>query len=301
MTILVTGATGFIGSHLVKKLTEGKEEVVALGHSLKLTDWLWNALEDARVQYGDIRNLSFVKEIMARYEVDTVYHLAAESIVKRAHRDPVSTFSINIMGTVNVLEACRQLHIPKLIIQSTDKIYGDVEQATVYHPYVPTEPYGTSKICADAIARTYIDTYDENSAIVRVCNVYGYDLHDRIIPNTIRACLNDGSPFIFNEKGGHRQYIYIDDYVAALQWLTDAVWIKGPLNITTKPRLGQETVVKKILEFFPQIKPTYIDRSTLREIPDQSIISSLTGWQPKFSFEQGIEATIAAFRHYRGW
>ena len=302
MTVFVTGAMGFIGSHLVRRLLDEGEEVVALIHDYRVSDWLRFALDGAIRVVGDICDYHFLVRVLNNYCPDEVYHLAAISIVKTAHRDPIGTFSTNVMGTVKLLEACRQTEVPKILIQSSDKVYGDLEFATGLDPLCSSEPYGTSKVAGDLIAQTFADTYDMHIAIVRPCNIYGFDWNDRIIPNTIRSCLVEQDPVIYNNGGDKRQYLYVQDLCNALLTImkTDielSIYNIGPDADTI---LGQEEVVLKILEHFPDRKPQYVDRSEIREIRSQSMTPSLRGWKSKYSFDQGIEATIAAFRKY-GW
>lgn len=300
MTALVTGASGFIGSHLVKQLLDGGEEVIALLHHTRWSKWLKEALSGAIIVYGDIREYHMLMNILNQYTPDEVYHLAALSIVKTAHRDPINTFDINVMGTVKLLEACRQTEVPKILIQSSDKVYGDLEFATGSDPLCSSEPYGTSKTAADMIAQTFADTYDMEIAIVRPCNIYGFDWNDRIIPNTIRSCLLGQDPVIYNNGGDKRQYLYVEDLCNALLTIMEKDRGLRIHNIGPEADgiLGQEEVVLKILEHFPDRKPQYVDRSEIREIRSQSLILSLRGWNPKYSFEEGIRETIERFQVY---
>ena len=163
MTVLVTGATGFIGSHLVKYLRDRDEKVISLIHDEPLWSiWLTEALYNTVLVRGDIRDFNFLMRVLNRYEVSDVYHLSAQSIVKIAHKDPVNTFDINVMGTVKLLEACRQIGVKKVLVQSSDKVYGDQMDATLEHKLIPTEPYGTSKVCTDVIAQTFTKNYGMN-------------------------------------------------------------------------------------------------------------------------------------------
>jgi len=305
MMILVTGASGFIGSHLCKKLTEKGEKVIAQIHNWVPSKWLSEALRNCIKVRGDIRDFAFLRRIIARYEISRVYHLAAVSIVKTAFRDPINVFDVNVMGTVKLLEACRQIGVKKVIVQSTDKVYGEQENAVVWKtPLIPTEPYGTSKICADVIAQSYTKTYGMNIIITRPCNTYGFDLSNRIVPNTIRACLRGQSPIIYKNDKSKRQYIYVEDLTSALIYLMEhePSWITSQLNavnIATEDILDQEQVVLKILEFFPELEPRYVEKPRLKEIKSQSMIPSDFGWKPKYSFGEGIELTIGKFKRYK--
>jgi len=297
MTVLITGSTGFIGSHLVKEYVELGEKVVAVIHDTPVwTKWLTEALDGAILVQGDIRDGAFLRRVMNQYDVDMVVNLAAQSIVKKAWRDPVNTFDINVMGTVQVLEACRLLEVEKVLIQSTDKVYGNQRSAIPESHLIPTEPYGTSKICSDVIAQCYMNTYDMDILIPRCCNVYGLDSNNRIIPNTIRACLQKQSPIIYREDKSLRQYIYIRDVVDTFIYLLETRKT-GVVNIATPECLSQEEVVLKILEFFPDLEPRYIEKPRIKEIKNQSMVPDYPeNYTP---FDDGIQYTIHAFKKYR--
>lgn len=311
MSILVTGSSGFIGSHLVKSLVENGENVICLIHDDPTwRSWLLEALRDTVLVWGDIRNHSLLKRVINQYSVDRVFHLAAQSIVKKAYRDPVNVFDVNVVGTVKLLEACRQLDVKKIVVQSTDKIYGNQTLATVASPYRVTEIYGASKICVDVAAQSFIENYDMNIVISRMCNIYGLDYSDRIVPNTIRSCLDGKSPIIFRNDPSKRQYMHVYDAVQALIFLMDEAE-SGAHNVCGDleqfPIMSQEEVVLSILQFFPAIKPEYVDKPGIKEIESQSMVPSINStphwwlnWAPKYLFEEGIKLTIDAYRKY-GW
>jgi len=298
----VTGASGFIGSHLVKTLTDTGEEVIALVRDTVPLKWLDEALKDCVKVRGDILDYKILARAINQYEVDYVFHLAATASVKTAYRNPINTFETNVMGTVNVLEACRQIGVEKVLVLITDKIFGERMGAFETCPIEPSEPYATSKGAADLAAECYRKTYDMNIIRVRSCNVYGLDYSNRIVPNTIRACLRGESPVIFRgESETVRQYIHVQDLVEAMLNLMGRPDYKyGAFNVCTDDLLNQEDVVLKILEFFPNLKPTYVERNGPLEIKRQSMKLSSFGWKPKIPFEKGIEETISMFRKY-GW
>jgi len=299
MTALVTGATGFIGSHLVNELKK-KEKVIILVRDVMPSKWLEEALDGCVKVRGDINDYFCLLRVMNRYQVDKVFHLAALSIVKTAYRDPINCFQTNVMGTVNVLEAARQLNVERVLVQSTDKVYGNTEDATLCSELQPTEPYGTSKVCADYITRTYAQVYGMRAIVSRMCNVYGLDYSNRVVPNTIRSCLRGEPPIIYKDDSSKRQYIYIDDAVRALRFLMDMYPTFLEANIATNDILTQEDVVLRILQFFPTLKPKYVDKPEIRQVRSQSmrVVTWPPHWEPEVEFHEGVLLTIEAFRRY---
>jgi CDP-glucose 4,6-dehydratase len=301
MRILVTGSTGFIGSHLCSELKK-EHQVVALVRDVLPSKWLEEALDGCVKVRGDVTDFHLLRRALNQYEIEQVYHLAAQSIVKTAHRDPIGTFKTNVMGTVTLLEACRQIGVSKVLIQSTDKVYGNQMEATVNSRLIPTEIYGTSKICADLVAQAFIKVYGMRVVVSRMCNVYGLDYSNRIIPNTVRACLQGQPPIVYKNDESKRQYIFIDDAVRALRFLMESEGTEGVYIIATRDIKTQEEVVREVLKHFPSLEPKYVERPELKEIYSQSMMvtSWPPHWEPKVSFEDGIKLTIERFNRYRG-
>ncbi len=297
--LLVTGGTGFIGSHFCNSADGG----IALVHNDNPQPLLPFSLDKFVKVRGDIRDVGLLQEIMAKYKVDQVLHLAAHSIVKTASLMPKQVFEMNAIGTLNVLEAARLAKVDHVVIQTSDKVYGEGVERTIDSPLQPSDPYGTSKVCADYIAQGYIKAYGMKIAITRPCNIYGYDLADRIIPNTIRDCLRGRNPRIFVGDESTRQYLYIDDLVQSLRLILDMRKV-GPFNIATPPaeRYSQSDVVNEVLKHFPQRQPSYIEKPNLPEITHQSIVCNLKERQYWTPFAEGIKMTIESFRnHVREW
>jgi len=304
LKLLVTGGSGFIGSHLVKKLTSNGYEVVVLVRDILPSpwgNWLNEALKSAVHVRGDVLDFNVLRRAVSDYECEAIFHLAAQAVVRKAQADPSTTVQTNVLGTLNVLEVARQLDVPFTYIMSTDKIYYEGINKKEEDALQAGEIYGTSKAMADLLAQSYAKTYGLKIAIGRGCNCYGYDPSPRIIPNTIRSCLKGESPIIYRGEETLRQYIYVNDLVTAIIHLAENRLV-GIYNIATDDILTQEQVVLKILENFPTIKPKYVEREKpVKEIQRQSMDWSKiknTGWKPKYSFEAGIKETIQKFQKY---
>lgn len=301
MNVLVTGATGFIGSHLCNRLNKQQNRVVVLVRDIlpsPWSNWLSNALEGCTFVKGDILNPKLLRRIIAEYHIENVFHLAAQSLVSTALKDPTTTFEVNVMATVHLLEACRQLDMEKIYVMSTDKIYGNRMGSKENDPLISTGIYETSKSCQDLVAQAFLKTYGLHTVIGRSCNAYGYDLSPRIVPNTIRACMRGESPIIYEGEKTVRQYIYVEDLCEVIIHLMKHSPYRGAYNIATNDILTQEQVVKTICRFFP-VSPRYIKREKpIHEIQSQSMICSNFEWKPRYSFEEGIKETIKPFERF---
>lgn len=297
-TVLVTGASGFIGSNFVVKVKETNKMIVLVRDSLP-SPWLKDALDGCTLIRGDILDYELLRRVLAEYSVNWIAHFAAQPIVSTALRDPKTTFTVNILGTINILEASRQIGINKILVLSTDKVYGNRMEATEKDPLVSTGIYETSKSCQDLIAQAYLNTYNLHIVIARSCNVYGYDWASRIIPNTIRSCMKGERPIMYEGEETKRQYIYVEDLCEALIHLLRHDCYKGIYNVATDDILTQEEVVKIICKYF-STSPRLVKRKRpILEIESQSMKIHDFGWKPKHPFEQGIQETIRKFERYR--
>src|ERR1700691_5434449 len=227
-SVFVTGATGLLGSWLIKQLIDVGANVVCL-----VRDWVPQSelvrsrrIEQVTTVRGDIVDPNLVERILGGYEVEVVFHLAAQTIVGIANRNPVSTFSTNIEGTWNLLEACRRSpKVASIVVASSDKAYGDQEHLP-YNEETPLQgrhPYDVSKSCADLIARSYAITYGLPVAITRCGNFYGGgDLNwTRIVPGSIRSILRGERPVIRSDGQFVRDYFYVEDGAAAYLMLAE--------------------------------------------------------------------------------
>ena len=229
-------------------------------HAESIRDWpdVPRPAATVTVVEGDVRDRSGMAEILASERVDTVVHLAAQTLVGPALVDPVDTFRHNIEGTWQLLEACRsQGTVRRIVVASSDKAYGDAG-GEAYHeemPLRPRAPYDTSKAAADLLAQTYAHTYEMPIAVSRCANLYGPGDRNwsRVVPGTIRAVLEDEVPVICSDGSPIRDYLFVGDASSGLIALAEAVGtrveLRGmPMNFSAENHLSVREVVGLILE-----------------------------------------------------
>jgi len=304
MNILITGINGFIGSHLAVYLKEDNH-VIGLVREFnhKTKD---NYLKGCTLIQGDIMNLELLKRIINDYEVETVFHLAAQSIVKLANTNPKDAYLSNVIGTVNVLEAVRQINLKiKVVCASSDKAYGVHDDL----PYLETmdvragDPYSTSKACGDLVAQSYAKTYGLNVNIVRSANVYGYDLNSsRIIPSTITRILKGQKPVIYSGvKDFKREFIYVGDVCSAYVHIAGFGEPGEAYNIGDNEFYSIEEIVDyicKIMHWKGGIE--FIERP-FKEIPFQYLSAEKlkklkSAWFKRYNIDLGLQITINEYR-----
>lgn len=306
--VVVTGCTGILGSWLTKALLDKGANVIGL-----IRDWvpksnliLLGCSDKIITVRGEVENYFLLERIINEYEVETVFHLAAQTIVGIANSNPLSTFETNIKGTWNVLEACRKSSsCAKVVVASSDKAYGCHEAL----PYTEktflrgSHPYDVSKSCADLLALTYHNTYKLPVCITRCGNFYGGgDLNfNRIVPGTIRSAINGQRPIIRSDGQFVRDYIYVLDAVNAYLCLAEAMDKKDicgeAFNFSNEVQLTVSDVVKKILKILNRedLKPVVLNKAC-GEIRHQYLSAQkareLLGWKPKYSVEEGLAETV---------
>jgi CDP-glucose 4,6-dehydratase len=306
--VLVTGGTGLVGCWLVRRLVDAGADVVCL-----VRDWVPQSelirngtIESVKVVRGDVRDRDTVERALGEYEVDTLIHLAAQTIVGIANRNPVSTFESNIQGTWNVLEACRRSPAVKsIVVASSDKAYGD-QQSLPYSEETPLEgrhPYDVSKSCADLIAQAYGKTYQLPVAVTRCGNFYGGgDLNwNRIVPGTIRSVLRGERPVIRSDGEFLRDYFYVEDGAAAYMLLAERLRCNPDLrgasfNFSNELQVSVSGLVRKILEKMDSDLEPDIRNEALNEIRHQWLSAERArrqlGWRPLFTLDEGLEHTV---------
>ncbi|HEX9402563.1 MAG TPA: NAD-dependent epimerase/dehydratase family protein [Anaeromyxobacter sp.] len=308
----VTGATGLVGAWLVKRLLEQGAEVTCL-----VRDWVPRSelagsglLERVNVVRGDVRDQSLLERAIGEYEADTVVHLAAQTIVGIANRNPVSTFETNVAGTWALLEACRRSpKVKQIVLASSDKAYGDHEKLPYGEdaPLQGTHPYDVSKSCADLIGQSYARSFQLPVVITRCGNFYGGgDLNwNRIIPGTIRSVLRNQRPVIRSDGTYVRDYFYVEDGAAAYMLLAEKLAANPALrgeafNFSNELQVTVRELVDRILRAMGSSLVPEVLNEAQREIRHQYLSAEkarrMLGWKPLFTLEQGLERTLAWYR-----
>jgi len=297
--ILVTGANGFTGSHLVDRLKR-KHNIVSLIHTSIKGDWQANALKESIKWAGDIRDPLGLQELIAHQEIDEIYHTAALAKVKTAYLEPYSVFDVNVMGTVALLEAARQLDVDRILLMQTDKVYGEGLNLNEDAGYETSEPYATSKCCQGFIAATYAETYGMNIVLPHCCNIFGYDPYsNRIVPNVIKDCLQGKSPAIYSNDNSIREYIFIEDLLDGFEVLMKDKSMMGAYNFSTGWVYNQKDIVLKILNNFPDLEPQIIEADLPMQIEEESLSSCRWDWKPQFDIDSALAVTIERFESFR--
>lgn len=315
-TTLVTGGTGLVGSWLVRTLVEAGAEVVCL-----VRDWVPQSelvrsgtLERTTVVRGDVCDQVLLERVLAEHEVTTVIHLAAQTIVTIANRNPVSTFESNIRGTWALLEACRRSpRVQQVVIASSDKAYGDQLQL----PYTEdtalsaVHPYDVSKACADMITHSYAHTFGVPAVITRCGNFYGGgDLNwNRIVPGTIRSILRGERPIIRSDGEYVRDYFYVEDGVAAYMLLAEQLAARPELkgqafNFSNELQITVTDLVRRILAIMGSDLTPDIRNEASNEIRHQWLSAArardVLGWSPMFDLDEGLRRTVRWYVDFLG-
>ncbi len=310
----ITGGTGLVGSWLVKQLVASGADVVCL-----VRDWVPQSelvrtglIEKVKVVRGDIRDREILERTLGEYEIDTVIHLAAQTIVTIANRNPVSTFETNIAGTWNLLEAARRSpKVKQIVMASSDKAYGD-QEILPYDESTPLQgqhPYDVSKSAADLIAYTYAKSFDLPVSITRCGNFYGGgDLNwNRIIPGTIRSILRGQRPIIRSDGEYIRDYFYVEDGAAAYMLLAEQLAahreLKGEaFNFSNEIQVSVREIVERILKLMNSDLKPEIQNGTSNEIRHQYLSAEkarrMLNWKPTFNLDEALALTINWYRDF---
>ena len=298
----------------MKRLVDRQADVVCL-----IRDWIPQSelivkgfVDKVKTVRGDVCDQSMLERTIGEYEVDTVFHLAAQTIVGTANRNPVSTLEVNIQGTWSLLEACRRSPLVKQIVTaSSDKAYG-AQEVLPYDESTPLQgqhPYDVSKSCADLIAQMYAHTFRAPVSVTRCGNFYGGgDLNwNRVVPGTIRSILNEERPIIRSDGLFVRDYLYVEDGAAAYTDLAEHM-ASSPdchgqaYNFSHELRMTVLDMVNRILDLMGSKLEPDIRNEASNEIREQFLTATKArdelGWGPRFEMDEGLRRTIDWYRAF---
>jgi CDP-glucose 4,6-dehydratase len=305
--VLITGINGFIGRALATECYSQIEgsTVVGLGFDQHLDI---DTVPCHHYVSGDMRDYKFIRRIIGDYEINTIYHLAAQSIVRICANDPVSAYEINVMGTVNLMEAVREVGkntVSSIVVSTSDKAVGHAPSPyTEETPLNPLYTYECTKTCQDIVARNFFHNYGLPVVVARCGNVYGPGDPNmsRIIPRAMSNLLRGHQPVLYSGVTNYvREFIYIDDVVRAFMLLSekgkrgDAYCVGGttPIKILDLMNLiieisgkQEEVIIEEKNDLFKEIEVQYLNASKLNAL----------GWTPRISLEEGLTRTF----HYYG-
>jgi CDP-glucose 4,6-dehydratase len=311
---LVTGGTGLVGSWLVSRLIEDGADVVCL-----IRDWVpqsaligGDAIRQVKSVRGDVRDQKLLERVLGEYEIDTVLHLAAQTIVPIANRNPVSTFETNVAGTWALLEACRRSPMVKqIVVASSDKSYGEQDQLPYVEdmPLAGRHPYDVSKSAGDLIAQSYFATYGLPVTVTRCGNFFGGgDLNwSRIVPGTIRSVLRGQRPVIRSDGQFVRDYFYVEDGAAAYALMAERLAGDRSLageafNFSNEKPMSVVEIVDLILRVMESDLTPDIRNEATNEIRCQYLSAAKArarlGWTPLFELEAGLKRTVGWYRDH---
>lgn len=313
--VFVTGATGLLGSWLTAKLVEVGADVVVL-----IRDWVPeselfqnNAAAKTTIIRGDLTDQKLLERILNEYEIETVFHAAAQTIVGTANRSPISTFESNVQGTWCLLEATRRSKLVKqIVVASSDKAYGSHDELP-YREDAPLQgrhPYDVSKSCADLISQSYAHTFNLPICITRCGNLFGGgDLNwNRLIPGTIRSAIRGESPVIRSDGTYIRDYFYVEDAALAYMMLAEKM-AEDPdicgqaFNFSNETQANVLDVTCQILNLMNRddLKPAILNQAD-KEIQHQYLSAekarTTLNWRPEFTLDAGLKRTIGWYQSF---
>jgi dTDP-glucose 4,6-dehydratase len=313
LSVLVTGADGFIGSHLVEKLVKEGKKVRAFTYYNSFNSWGWldsipkSILDEVEIFSGDIRDPNGVRESMK--SIDEIFHLAALIAIPFSYHSPDSYVDTNIKGTLNILQAARDLETDRVLVTSTSEVYGSAQYVPIdeKHPFQGQSPYSATKIGADRLAESFYRSFDLPVTIVRPFNTYGPRQSARaVIPTIITQLLAGNDEIKLGALSPTRDFNFVKDTVNGFYEISKSKQTIGEeINIATQDEISIEVLAKELIN---QINPNakiICDECRLR--PDKSEVDrllgsnkkimELTNWKQEYSLAEGLKETIEFFRH----
>jgi CDP-glucose 4,6-dehydratase len=312
--VFVSGCSGFLGSWLVEALVRQGASVVGLVRDHVPQSMLFSSgtADHIRIVNGALHDITFLERVLAEYEIETIFHLAAQTIVGIANRSPLSTFETNIRGSWHLLEAARRTGtIESMVVASSEKAYGQPQALPFVeeHPLHGRHPYDVSKSCVDLLAQSYAATYQLPVAITRFSNLYGGgDLNwNRLIPGTIRSVLRGKAPVIRSDGTFKRDYVYVEDAVNAYLTLARRANQPGICGQAFNFGLGLPVSALEVVQTIidgsdhPELEPIILDevRHEIRDeylSPDKA--NTMLAWQPDETLASGLIKTMDWYRRY---
>lgn len=312
VSAFVTGAYGLLGSALVRGLRDRGVEVTVLRRDATPRSALvLTGLEaEVNVVNGDVTDGELLERALADYEVDSVFHLAAQTLVGTAARSPLTTWEANVRGTWLMLEACRRLEVPRVVVAASDKAYGAHDRLPYREdfPLQPRFPYDVSKAATDLVARSYWHTYGVPVATTRFANLYGGGdtNRSRLVPEAVDAALAGRRPVIRSDGTPERDFLYVEDAVQAYLAIADALDGDGARGEAFNAGAGRPHAVREVVELICRIAGTDVEpdirgqgtpRAEIdRQYVDTTKLRDLTGWSPRVPLEEGLRRTVEWYR-----
>lgn len=311
--VLVTGADGFIGSHLVETLIDKGYDVRAFVYYNSFNNWGWldtfskDKLNKIEIFSGDIRDPNGVREAMKG--IDIVYHLAALIAIPFSYHSPDSYVDTNIKGTLNVLQAARQLHTERILVTSTSEVYGTAQYVPIdeNHPFQGQSPYSATKIGADRIAESFYRSFNLPVSIVRPFNTYGPRQSARaVIPTIITQLLAGKTEIKLGSLTPTRDFNYVKDTANGFVAIAESNQTIGEeINIATQHEISIGELASELIKQINPKATIVCEEERLR--PEKSEVNRLLGsnekikmltnWRPQYSFSEGLAETIEFFKH----
>jgi CDP-glucose 4,6-dehydratase len=311
----VTGAYGLLGSWLVKALlSRGAQVTVLKRDSVAASALVLEGTEPlVSVVHGDVCDAAVVERALAEYEIDTVFHLAAQTIVGVGNAAPVSSFETNIRGTWTLLEACRHLQVPRVIVASSDKAYGGHDELPYREDSAlqPRHPYEVSKAAADMLARSYYYTFGLPVAVTRCANLYGGgDLNlSRLVPEAALAAIDGRPPVIRSDGRLERDFLYVEDAVAAYLAIHELLQAGRGAGEAFNAGGDRPHAVLEVVDLVcrlagsgvrPDVRGTGAPPGEItHQWLDSSKLRTATGWEPQSGLEEGLRRTLDWYRAHR--
>ena len=313
-SVFVTGAYGLLGSALVRALLARGAEVTVLRRDVTPRSALVLSGDEQHVNVvaGDVTDGGLLERALGEYGVDTVFHLAAQTIVGTANRSPVPTWEANVRGTWTLLEACRRIEPARVVVAASDKAYGTHAELPYREDFAlqPRYPYDVSKAATDLIARSYWHTYGLPVATTRFANLYGGGdtNRSRLIPETVAAVLAGRAPVIRSDGSPERDYLYVDDAVSAYLAIAEALDGEGARGEAFNAGGGKPHAVREVVELIcriagsdvaPEIRGAGTPHGEIdRQYVDIAKLRALTGWTPAIGLEDGLRRTVEWYRQH---